>query len=644
MIGLGDTLTLAITKTRTRKVRTIFTIIVAGLLFSMILTILLVTQGFFQGAERLNKQAMTGRYIINAVPAFSFTTSAGNPYADSEAVAKAQRLYDARITAMKAEAKRLGIEFDPSSEPKPYVIGDPAIGEKVLNNDSPIGREMMAEVDARRNPQMTLDRLKKIAAPYQPTAFYQTFTVRPKDGTMTEMVGGKEAFEYNTAKSRNAMTGAPVDVQDVTLAPQALVSLYVLRDHGWTPASGTVPVVVTQKRAAQLLEFAMPTGSVSAKQKLDYMQQLRQKAKGLTFSVCYRNTVSQEQIAQAQMVAKDIANNKNNPNYMKPEVIYGLPDPAACAPAPVLSDKRSSADKALAVKQNEFKRQFGAVVDADQRKITYQVVGIAPNSMYDSTSFSLGIGSMVSSMLASQTFRFAIPEELYNQLPDKAALDTVFAKNPGGAGTSYDFMGGMGAVYAEFANADQARSFSKNESCTYSFSGECLPKDKQVMLNPFGSNSLGIADAKKGVSQFLFWLTVVIVGLAAVIASLTIGRMIADGRRETAVFRAIGFKRFDITQIYVAYTLLICLGIVAMSTLIALLIASLLDAAWWVDITSEAQLALGLSGSNDAIRLVGFSPEFAGVILAIFVSGLVGMALPLIRNIRRNPIRDMRDE
>ncbi len=638
MIGIRDTLTLAMTKTRTRKVRTLFTIVIAGLLFSFIMTVLLVTQGFFQGAERLNKQAMTGRYIIGASAPFTMNTPS-NPYSDKEVIARAQKLYDERVNEMKQEAKRVGLEFDPSSEPKPYTIIDTTTGEKTLSTDSKIGQQLMAEVNAKNTPQVTLDKLKTIATPYHPTALYEISSVRPSDGMMTEMVQGKESFDTDAAK-RNSFTGAPTDVQDVTLAPQGLVSLYMLKDHGWSPASDEIPVVVTQKRAAKLLDFAMPTGSVSASQKLNYMQELRQKAKNLTFSVCYRNSVSLDQIGQAQMVAKEIAANKGKSDYVKPTLIYGTPDPTTCAPAPVLSDTRPADEKALTTKQQDFKRKFGVAVDPIQRKVTYHVVGIAPNSMYDTENMSFGFGDLISTIFATQSFRFAIPQEMYSQLPSRTTYDTIFAKDTVGN----PLMGMGGSVFAEFASADQARAFSKNESCSMSMMGECLPKEKQVMLTPFGSNSLGIDDAKKGVDTFLFWLTVVIVALAAIISSLTIGRMIADGRRETAVFRAIGFKRLDIAQVYTTYTLLLCVGISVVSIAIALVVVLIADQSLWVPITTSAQLALGLSDSKDAIHLIGVSPAFGWVTGAVFLSGLLGMALPLLRNIRRNPIRDMRDE
>lgn len=48
-----------------------------------------------------------------------------------------------------------------------------------------------------------------------------------------------------------------------------------------------------------------------------------------------------------------------------------------------------------------------------------------------------------------------------------------------------------------------------------------------------------------------------VVLLAAVIMWITVGRAIADGRHETATFRAIGFKRGDIATVYILYTVIL---------------------------------------------------------------------------------------
>ena len=67
----------------------------------------------------------------------------------------------------------------------------------------------------------------------------------------------------------------------------------------------------------------------------------------------------------------------------------------------------------------------------------------------------------------------------------------------------------------------------------------------------------------------------------------------------------------------------------------------------WVgqDVTVGAQLAFGVNDYSKQFLLVGFNSVYIPVILlVILVACLLAMAIPLLRNVKRNPIRDMRDD
>ena len=172
----------------------------------------------------------------------------------------------------------------------------------------------------------------------------------------------------------------------------------------------------------------------------------------------------------------------------------------------------------------------------------------------------------------------------------------------------------------------------------------CKSADKPFVLSAFGSNSIALDDAKRGVTIALLWISGVVTVIAAVIAGLTIGRTIADGRRETAVFRAIGFKRFDISQVYITYTMLLSLLVMVFALAVGVLVALLAHNALWLETTVQAQLALGLTDVSQRFTYIGVSEKLVIVCGAVLSAGFIGMLLPLMRNVRRNPIRDMRDE
>ncbi|HRC28058.1 MAG TPA: ABC transporter permease [Candidatus Saccharimonas sp.] len=645
MIAISDATLLAFTKLKTRKVRTFFTIVVAGLLFSGVFAVLLISQGFFQSADAFSKQAMVGRYIVSAQDASIFTTSSGFDEATNpELIEKAKVAYEKLISDKKRESKRLGIAYDPSTDRSPIIDSPYESGKKMLDSGSMIAQQVLSEYSANNKAKATINMLTAAAKPYGAKAFYETHSLAPKYGAIVEMKQGKEVFDVATKPipaESSPMGNIPSDTDEMTLAAKSLVQLHLMKDQVWQPTSGHIPVVVTEKRAATLLKYPAPKADAPALERLNYAKELRKRAAGLTFVMCYRNSVSQSQITQAVSTAKEIAANKTNKNYTKPSLVYGVPGDTSCAQAAVVSDTRSADEKSYTAKENEFRRLFNEQVDPVQQKITFEVVGIAPNSFMDTMTdgtFSIGVGEMLSSMLASQTFRFSIPEEMYNQLPNKEQYADILSQQQ-------QFGLQINAqMYAEFADAESARQFMKKESCTFGMSGKCEPVEKKFMLSSFGSNSIAIEEAKKVVDNVIVVFTLIVMAIAGLIAGLTIGRTIADGRRETAVFRAIGFKRLDISQVYVTYTLLLCVGIILVSFGIGYGVALIIDNLNWVNATVAAQMSLGITDSQTQFHFIGMSVKLLWVVAAIAAAGLLGMALPLLRNVRRSPIRDMRDE
>ena len=636
MIRFGDAVVLAFTKLRARKVRTIFTIIIAGLLFGVVATITFISDGALGSVEKLTKESMTGRYIVSGMAQSFFDTTPY--YTDPELIQKALAEHKQLVADKKAEAKRLGIEYDTSQDPSPVETVN---GAQSLSYASAIATRLINEKAAAQKEGYRYGDFQTIANPYQPKATYATTLLQPKNGSLSEMKKGLESFtsEQKTTPQQ-MMSGPSPDINEQQLVPEALVSNYIMTNNTWRPESGTIPVVVSQKRATEITGYGAPSKDAPVDVRLSYVNNLRAKALGKTFDVCYRNTVSAEQITSAIATAKEIENHKNDKNYQKPALIYATPDPASCGAAVVSRDVRTKQEKDYANKQLEFDRKFGHVVDPVQMKLTYEVVGVAPNTWAD-TDMSLGftIKDMVATIFMTNGFRLSIPQHMYNTMPTKATFAAALSEAPSEQQQSY----GMETFYAEFATADHARAFAKNESCQYGMNG-CEPKEKHFNITPFGSNSIALDEMRKGITTILLWVTAIVTIIAAVIAGLTIGRTIADGRRETAVFRAIGFKRFDISHVYMAYTIMLSLIVALFALGVGLMIATLTHNGLWLDTTLQAQLTLGIYDTKQTFSYVGITEKALLVIGAALLAGLIGMMLPLLRNVRRNPIRDMRDE
>lgn len=637
MIRFGDAAVLALTKLRARKVRTIFTIIIAGLLFGVVATIIFISDGALGSIEKLTKESMTGRYIVSGMAQSFFDPSPY--YTDPELIQKALAEHKQLVADKKAEAKRLGIEYDASQDPSPVETVN---GAQSLSYASTIATRLINEKLAEQKKGYKYGDFQAIAKAYAPKATYATTLLQPENGSLVEMKKGVESFtsEQKPTEQQMMMGGGSPDINEQQLVPEALVSNYIVSNNAWRPENGTIPVVVSQKRATSITGYAAPSKDAPADVRLSYINDLRTKALGQTFSVCYRNTVSTEQITQAVTVAKEIESHKNDKNYQKPALVYATPDPASCGAAVVPRDVRTKEEKDYTNKQMEFNRKFGQVVDPVQMKLTYEVIGVAPNTWAD-TDMSLGFGvkDMVMSIFMTNGFRMSIPQQMYNSMPNKATFAAALSEEPSEQQQSY----GIEMFYAEFASADQARAFAKNESCQYGMSG-CEPKEKHFNITPFGSNSIALDEMRKGITTTLLWVTAIATIIAAVIAGLTIGRTIADGRRETAVFRAIGFKRFDISQVYMAYTVMLSLLVALFALGVGLVVAMVAHHSLWLDTTLQAQLTLGVYDTKQTFSYVGITEKALLVVGAALLAGVIGMMLPLLRNVRRNPIRDMRDE
>jgi ABC-type antimicrobial peptide transport system permease subunit len=135
-----------------------------------------------------------------------------------------------------------------------------------------------------------------------------------------------------------------------------------------------------------------------------------------------------------------------------------------------------------------------------------------------------------------------------------------------------------------------------------------------------------------------------VVAIAAIIMTGTVGRMIADSRRETAVFRAVGAGRLDIANVYTLYAVLLSVGIAGFALVVGILAAKVVEWRYWQMTTVQAQLAFGGSDLSLQFHLFKYNSKVVLVMLTAVGAGLVSIILPLLRNIRRSPIKDMRDE
>jgi hypothetical protein len=630
MISTHDTFTLALTKLRTRKIRLIITVVISGLLFGLLIAGSLVSDGVFKSVDSFTKEGFGERYIAAGSSSAYILV-----FNNKELNTRAQVIFDEQVVQKKALAKKLGIEYDPATDQEPTHEFPSANGEKIttVSVTSEAGRQAIYEYSIK-HPAPDMQAFQKSANKYGPKTFYRSTLNSPPDGNQLQVLkGGQERYEEDTTSTRRQPTGIELFGQFWQVMSDDLLKSFTLPGENLqTGTDGSVPVIVPVSAAEEFLGLKLLPGSASPKEKLERIKYIRAHLRGTTYQVCSRNASSSALITQAQSVQQEILKNKDNKTYEKPALMYGLPT-EACGASPVIRDVRTSAQKVLDDKQRQFNEAFGAE-SPRQQKFTFRVVGMAPDQQQGNFS-RLGeiVNSIVQSTLGSGWYT---PD---SQVATHTLLSTYFVNTPK---TSFP---SASTYYAEFNTPKDTLAFIDTQSCPDSDPNKCVTLGKPFTISQFGSNSTALDSLKRKSATLLNTAGLVIVVVAAVIMMGAVGRLIADSRRETAVFRAIGAKRLDISAIYLLYTVFLSTLIILFAACAGAIVATVISNHFSPTITVQALVAYNAQDLNKTFVLFGIDAlTIAKILGGVLIAGTVGALIPLLRNIRRNPSRDMRDD
>lgn len=634
MMRLRDAGLLAFTKFRTRGVRTIITIAVSGLLFAVLIGALVAWQGIQNSMTSFSQEGLNGRYIVSATADSALAGGDAGILRNIAVQKRAQQLYDDTVAAKTAAAKKLAVDYDPATEPLPLrQLGSGDLGRPVktiLNiGQSPAVSQAIKEY-LMANPVPGIEQLKIAASAYHPKSFAFATSANP-DGTIATMRDGAEIF----GESYGSGAGSGQDILQsgqLALVDSRLTNPFILTSPKNSDPNA-VPLIVPYSEAEKLLNLPVLAKNASADQHLNRIKQLYVEAATTSFTGCYRNSLSTQQLQLAITQANSQAVSIQQP------IRYGLPEASLCAPANVTIDTRTAAEKATALRQQQFDAQFSTTsIEPLQQKLTFRIAGLYPNA---TATNNTTMGNLLQTVTGSSLGSIiAIPSDLLNQMPNAEEVKALLFP------TSDDYFGfPLQSYFVEFSNAKDAARFIDEKSCTTRADGTCATPTRLFQLATFGSNSVALGDVQQKFTSIFTMATLGVAAIAAVIMSTTIGRMIADGRRETAVFRAIGARRGDIVTIYALYTLClsVCVALFALGA--GLIIAATVDHFFWAEATIQAQLLMGASDDTRQFHFFGIPLQAIGVVLLVALgSGLLSMLWPLVRNVRRNPIKDMRDE
>ena len=648
MIKLSDTTLLAFTKLRTRKIRTIITILLASLLFGVLVAASLVMTGVLRSVEAFREDGLTSRYIVSVFNAPGDPLALQKLLRDPKLIAQAKDRYEKLVDEKKAEATKLGITYNQASDQPPYSISTDGTERLSINDQNGIVHDILKEKFSG-DPAFDDKKLESVAKEY---GAIKTFTEEgyyiARGSSLITFKDGKEVFydQSDEAETNANYTTPLIDPTRMTVTPPEIADSFLLPNNaGWQPDGKSLPIILPQNIVEQVLGLEKLPATASASEKLDRLKTVRDKAKDLSFQACYRNAESQARIQSAIQQKKEIAANKDKNDYEEPKIIEVLPDPTKCED--VTYPSNTSSDDSAKDKQAIFDQRFGKDATPVSYFVSFKVVGVSPAEAgvqrpdQQSDDQIRSLEDVVSNLLKTSSIGQAIPKTLYDQLPDKTKYANLFTYTPtylfGNEDNKHRFV--------EFASASDAAKFIDEQSCTMSYDNTCQPLGRPYQASLAFSNSSALDDIQNTVKQWFTYAMLGVIVLAAAIMWITIGRTVADGRHETAVFRAIGFKRIDITMVYALYTVILSVMVAAFATGVGWVGASILNQRFSSDLTAQAQYGFGGLDMTKEISLIGVDQEQLLILLvACIATGILSSIVPLLLNVRRSPIRDMREE
>lgn len=635
-----DAYVIARTKLQSHKIRTSITIIIAGLLFGLIIAAITITQGALKSIDNYSEVGLNNRIIIGLT--YSPQVSSFNEYdhmGDPDFVNEVESVYKTEITTRQAIAKKYSVQYDPSvSDPSPIGI-DTLTKQKVITNDGILSPAAQKVTNDRREANGKKFSITDYLKTYKSASLRGTFnTLQPNNGSVMYMKNGQENQQVSSNRVEDSMIGSGSGVS-LALLDGTISSPFITSKH-FDTSKGEVPVILPVSDAEKLLKLTPLAKDASALDHRERLSYLRSHIGDATASFCYRNDASRTLLGQAVAQQDELkkASTSNSP-YIQPVVIYNTPDTTNCSAVTIKSDGRTAQEKQEDENRKLFEKEAGiSQGEPVEYKITIRGVGVSGDSSSGSSTLSVSmlINSLLNSSLGYNTW--SVPADMLYSLPENYRPESVFGNATDNLSKLTEPTTAYQSYLVEFKDKKEARALLER---TGAYSGSF----GDVSAYQFGSGTLFIDEARTWVERALFWVLIAVSSIAIVTLWGVIGRTIADSRKESAVFRAIGATKIDIANIYGIYALLLSLRILLFALILGLSIAYITDLLLSDTATLGAQLAYAAVDTNIQFHLFTLYSVYTLLVGGlIVVATLIASGIPILLGSRRNPIEDMRDD
>lgn len=643
MIRFLDAVTLAYTKLRTHKVRTGLTVGIAGILFGLLLAIVFVTQGIFDSIARFSEEGLNNRAIVSVtrfVPAYRVYEH----LEDQEFIGLVEAKHQAIIDKKVAAAKKYKVSYNPEFEdPSPISI-DAKTKQKYIDDNSIQNEAVQQVAKELRLKEAKPFNIQEYVARY-PSAHVlsgNANVINGVDEQLSYMKDGKDPYVLTLQQKNQAQGQNNGEPPSLAIMNQSVAHPFVNTAASFDASKGEVPVIMPFKTAEKLLNLKALPKDATTQAKYDRLQEVRNRIDEITAEFCYRNAASQQLVNRAVAQREEMQEYADDAEYRAPTLVYAVPAEDSCGAVQVTKDTRTEVQKKADDARILFEKEIGTYVgEPVQYKVTVRAVGISAG--YPEGGSMFDVSSLVQSLLGSWLVfgeQWIVPADMVRQIPeDKRSpiIDTALANNQNQNNIG---LSSMEQYMVEFDDFAEARAFLKAGEIT---GGQM--NDDATFVSPFGSSTLMITELKEMFMQAMVWTLLVIGGVAIIIMSSIVGRTVSEGRRESAIFRAIGARRSDIGSIYGMYALLLSIRVAIFALVLGALLALAVELFLWEQATLAARYAYAASDASASFHFFSIATWYVPVIVAaIIIFGLIASIIPVVRSARRNPIKDMRDD
>lgn len=621
MLKFNDSITLARTKFRTRRVRLILSLLVISLVCGVICSAILAVEKSRKSLENISDFGLHGRYLAD----FRYFSSGNfNHYdAPAELIVEAENLYKEDVAKKKAIAKKLNYEYVETEAENPIEKSDD--GEKTLKIFT---SEIAAKVwynyleRQKKTPEFDHKNLLEEAKKYNPSKIIdEGYSIFGSPDYIYEGRSFRSEDEKQTSDEiflrEKFSQGMRVMNEDLTRA---------FRFEDYKLEKDEVPIFVDYKTATNILKLQPLKNDATDQQRYQRIMEIRERIKDAKIQLCYRNETARTQLGEYQIAQKNKKMSK-----------FEYANLGVCENVQITKDKRTAEEKLEAKKEENFLAETSQSPEpAITQLINLRVIGISDNG-FDNGIFT-GMSNFLSTLVNSSLGGYSIHIDggLLDRNVQNSDIKTIFEnKIPEKYSAKISSMLGKGAIL-EFSNIDELRKIIKEKGCNESGCGD-------YMAAPFGTQIMMIDEFSKFFGDFLKYVLIGVVILTSIMIYVVVNRIMYDSRKETAVFRAIGYSQFDILQIYISYLMIYSVIVAILTSGVVFVVEILCRTIFEPNVNEFLTHFLALDNKLN-FEIMRFSPVVFLIFVAIFVVGVFASSLPLIVNTRRSPLKNLRSE